>query len=243
MNQRKKAKKLFLGNSISYKASNFIYRALLKLNILESTFHKIYKLEKVESKIEMLEDAFIRNVRAKPFVFLDGWGFNSEILHLKHKQTIKELFLPNESDDKHAKKIMQGLQKTSDTIIGVHVRRGDYEHFEGGRYYFGFEDYVSFMEATNELFGNRSICFLVVSNEDCLAKFQEFKRSKIHISQQSAMVDLLLLTMCDYIIGPPSTFSLWASYCNNIPQILIRSKDQSFDICDFKTYDERRLEG
>jgi hypothetical protein len=37
------------------------------------------------------------------------------------------------------------------------------------------------------------------------------------MSRGSAVEDLYSLARCDYLLGPPSTFSLWASFYGNVP--------------------------
>jgi hypothetical protein len=34
------------------------------------------------------------------------------------------------------------------------------------------------------------------------------------------------MSLCDAIIGPPSTFSQWASFMGRVPRLQIKSRDQ-----------------
>ena len=45
--------------------------------------------------------------------------------------------------------------------------------------------------------------------------------------------DLYCLSCCDYIVGPPSTFSLWASFLKNVPLYHIRDLKKQIRIKDF----------
>jgi hypothetical protein len=40
--------------------------------------------------------------------------------------------------------------------------------------------------------------------------------------------DLYALASCDYIIGPPSTFSQWASFYGNVPRYMVNYKAEQF---------------
>lgn len=45
--------------------------------------------------------------------------------------------------------------------------------------------------------------------------------------------DLFSLSKADYIIGPPSTFSAWASLYGTVPLYFIESSNSDFKIPDF----------
>jgi len=53
---------------------------------------------------------------------------------------------------------------------------------------------------------------LIVFSDDHVV----FTRDLI-ISQNPWYIDQHLMTRCDYLIGPPSTFTLWASYVGKVP--------------------------
>ena len=42
------------------------------------------------------------------------------------------------------------------------------------------------------------------------------------------MIDLHTLILCDYIIGPPSSFGTWISWYGNVPRLII-NKDTKID--------------
>ena len=47
------------------------------------------------------------------------------------------------------------------------------------------------------------------------------------------MTDLYALSRCDYIIGPPSTFSQWASYYGHVPLRFLRWKGDEISMSEF----------
>ena len=49
------------------------------------------------------------------------------------------------------------------------------------------------------------------------------------VSNGSWIDDQIALQKCDLLIGPPSTFTMWASYLSEIPLIQLKSKN-SFNI-------------
>ena len=41
------------------------------------------------------------------------------------------------------------------------------------------------------------------------------------------------MSMCDYLIGPPSTFTSWASFIGNVPTYHIKNKYKKIELSDF----------
>jgi hypothetical protein len=50
----------------------------------------------------------------------------------------------------------------------------------------------------------------------------------------SVVGDLYALARCDYIMGPPSTYTQWASFYGNRPMLCLESKDQRIDRDQFQ---------
>ena len=109
-------------------------------------------------------------------------------------------------------------------IIGVHIRRGDYKTFEGGRYYFELEEYKQHMQALCEVYKDRKVCFAISTNEKIDATaFEGLEICKT--TNTTAVHDLYMLIQCDRIIGPLSTFSRWASFYGGVPLCFISRED------------------
>ena len=63
----------------------------------------------------------------------------------------------------------------------------------------------------------------------------------------TAAEDLHLMSRCEFIIGPPSTFSLWASFMGQVPLCIVRDARQPPDLagagCDLIENERRIYEG
>jgi len=169
--------------------------------------------------------------------FVEGWCFRAynatkELRELfREKYALKdEYFITNELYNRIIK-----IKKEGSLVVGVHIRRGDYATFANGAYFYTDAVYKKIMDRVNELLLNRfhkKIYFVVFSNDSV-----EFDDCSTIISENSWYVDQYLMTFCDYLIGPPSTFTMWASYIGKVPYFHIDSPEctvilDKFRICD-----------
>jgi hypothetical protein len=146
---------------------------------------------------------------------LEGEGFREKKSVTHFKEKIKLIFSPNAKYKRIIDEISGLLKKEDCLLIGVHMRKGDYSNWLNGKYYFSDDIYKNALNQVREIFFNKKVKFLLCSDEKINKnKFVDFN---VYISNQEAIVDLFLLSNCNYIIGPPSTFSLWAGYIGNVP--------------------------
>lgn len=239
LNTQKNPATLLVGNFLSYKLVQILYRILIKIKFYSSPFHHIIKLEDFLSIYKIDNPDFIKLTKSKPFIFLDGWGVDTGNLHIYYKQQLIQLLEPISNHKKLAKKIVGNLRAKTDIIVGIHIRRGDYKSFEGGRYYYDYQDYYRLISECKKQFEDKEIYFIITSNENCEKEFLINQKVNLHFSHENEFIDSIILSYCDYIIGPPSTFSLWASYYNNVPLQMIKKKDQKVILSGFQTYEER----
>lgn len=146
------------------------------------------------------------------FVILDTSSKKSKYRN-KHLKTIMDYFYPSEV---YLHEINNLLVKKNDIdlIIGIHIRRGDYRNFNAGKYFYSFEDYSSIMEKINQIFKQNNVSFFIASNEKIdRSLFKNF--DVLYLEHSNSITDLIGLSKCDYICGPPSTYSAWASLYQN----------------------------
>lgn len=161
---------------------------------------------------------------------VDAWIHRHDQAYIeKHILTIRSFFEFRQEIVNYIKSHVLG-QPGKGKIIGVHIRKGDYKDWRGGLYYYDTETYINVMLKLKLIFGD-NCRFLVCSNEKIEINVEGI--DSIQIENTNASLDLCALSMCDYIIGPPSTFSQWASFIGNKPLCFILSKDQSFRKKDF----------
>src|SRR5690554_6479330 len=129
---------------------------------------------------------------------------------------------------------MNQIRSHSDIVIGLHIRYGDYRIYKNGKYFYELEQYKEKIEEVMAGFDqNHSIALFVASNENIdLRVFNGL--NPFYLESGNATSDLFMLSQCDYIIGPPSTYSAWASYYGQKPIYFIENMEDKVSIRDFK---------
>lgn len=162
-----------------------------------------------------------------------GWSTRNMIgNHQKVGQFVYDQFLPNEDIIYKVDQVFDKRRTGVDTIVGVHIRKGDYKYWLDGRYYYEDEAYESFMSQMETLLAPRKVSFFISTNgevSDIITKNHQTFR----IEQGNMAHDLYGLSCCDYIMGPPSTFSKWAALVGNVPLCHIGNSNQQLTLDDF----------
>lgn len=148
-------------------------------------------------------------------IVVAGWEGRWYDLFVKYKQEIIDLFAFKPSIVKSCQPQLK-LTPQGTCRLGVHIRRGDYATWYDGKYLYDDQQFLGIIKQFQRLHPNTII--YICGNDPSLNK--DLYRQQLHPSQVvfpvgSAPQDLYILSQCDYLIGPPSTFSLTASmYCD-----------------------------
>lgn len=153
--------------------------------------------------------------------FISGWPMRGETKNLlDDKEVLRKIFLPNKPIVQTINQLFVKYRQQYDIIIGIHIRRGDYATFMNGKYMYNFTDYEQKMYEIKQLHKNKRTCFYIASNEKVPSTIIK-REDVVHIDLANTATDLYGLSQCDKIIGPPSTFSRWASYLYDVPLYFI----------------------
>ena len=170
-----------------------------------------YLLKKNNNQISFGKKSYIRFVR--------GWDFRVTKLTQKYYEKLKEIYqFKSNKEFICADKIKDylKLRKKDKFLVAIHIRRGDYKKWNDGEFFF---DDKFYKKAINKLRNK-----LISENKDpyIIGISDEKINHKIgfdNIYEGSWKDDQMILQCCDLILGPPSTFTLWASYISRIPLI------------------------
>lgn len=201
--------------------SNCASKSLFLLNKLSLLrFFPLVDLEKCGGKIVASD----RTIRVK------GWAYDeSNILTEKYRPYFQKKYALRE-DIANSNSFISNFNvlKQDHVVVGIHVRRGDYKIWCDGKYYFDDNVYSKCIDRMKALLAGNKCVYIIFSNEDVSLKGDEIITSK-----NDWYIDHYLMSRCDYLIGPPSTFTMWASYIGEVPLYHITSDSISFNLDDF----------
>ncbi len=195
------------------------YRALgYRFGPMLSRFITIWD---IRQKFDMQEKTCVleENFPTTNYVFPDGWLFRSEKLNAHDRPWVQQLFRPNAAIEEKISAFLKQLDSQKETI-GLHIRRGDYKDFLGGKYYFEFDYYLKLIERIQEEFPHTNM--IICSDEKLPEEFNKFE--SVFISNSDFVTDLFLLSKCAYIVGVPSTFSLIAGYLGHSKLLRVKGE-------------------
>ncbi len=177
-----------------------------------------------------LDAAFAETARRR-IVLLGGWQFRRSGGLAAQAPAVRDFFRPPPAVESAARQAVQSARAGGDLLIGIHRRGGDYSHFEGGRYLYTPPQYAAFLARTAALFAPRRSAFLFCSNEP--PEKAAFAGLPVTFGPGGQMEDLYALAGCDYLLGPPSTYTVWASFYGQVPLCHVLHPDMAFTCEDF----------
>jgi hypothetical protein len=186
------------------------------VTLRERPGHLIILLETPEVQAQ-IEDARI--------VFVYGWVFRAPGAMRRQAEKVRAYFRPIAEYERASTQAVAPLRKDAEVVIGVHVRQEDYRRWRKGTCFFTMPQYASWMRELADQFPGQKVSFLVCSDEP--RHLEEFPGLSVGFGPGTAMGDLYALAKCDYILGPLSSYSQWASFYGNKPLYqLSDSKDR-----------------
>ncbi|NND97335.1 MAG: hypothetical protein HKN47_08415 [Pirellulaceae bacterium] len=157
-----------------------------------------------------------------------GWLFRSDELVRKHTDAIRDHFSIQQTDQAHVDQTIDRIRQNADVVVGVHIRHGDYATFQGGKFFYPVKQYATWMRQVAEQLGNRRVAFLVCSNAKIAV--DDFAGLDVHNGPGHIVQDMYCFANCDWLIGPPSTYTLWAAFYGNVPLHVMQSTEQTVDL-------------
>jgi hypothetical protein len=148
------------------------------------------------------------NFRISYITYVKGWYFRSPENYAKHW-------------DFYYSKFVQTLQKEDcfeksyPLKIALHIRRGDYEFFQEGRYFLDDSQYIKALK--NVLTDIKEPFKIFVFGNDPKLNRELYMSLgyDIYFSDGTIYQDYYRMSKCQLLIGPSSTFSIWAQYISN----------------------------
>ncbi len=168
---------------------------------------------------------------SRPLLLLAGWRFVDLALFDKHADQLRRFFQPAAPHRENVAALLQSCRDDTDVLVGVHIRRGDYKDFAGGRFFYSHQVYADLMCRTQALFPKQRVRFLLCSNEPVPAEC--FQSVDYRLGTNHLVEDLYALAGCDFLLGPESTYSMWASFYGQVPLYRVYEPDKTITQDDF----------
>lgn len=173
-------------------------------------------------------------------IVVEGWFARWYDLFLKYKSEIIDLFTFDETVRRRPDTLLEGLPE-GDIRLGLHIRRGDYRTWHSGRFYYTDEQYIGMVRKFLSLHPGRRVQLLVCGNDRELDR-EAFRKALPGVPTTfpdgNPGEDLYLLSQCDYLMGPPSTFTLVASMYRDVPLHWIESPEAPLSEASFGHFDQ-----
>ncbi|MBQ8656098.1 MAG: glycosyltransferase [Prevotella sp.] len=172
-------------------------------------------------------------------VMVTGWYAHWYDLFLKYKAEILQLF----AFDAAVEQAVAPLLSSSEGCLrlGVHIRRGDYKTFHGGRFFYDDAQYADIISRTLDMLGRDDVHIYICGNDPHLDRScyeQRFGSHRVTFPDGNPGEDLCLLSHCDRLIGPPSTFSLVAAMYRDLPLYWVTDPQQPVTEASFGHFDQ-----
>ncbi|MFA7404654.1 MAG: hypothetical protein WC007_11695 [Pelobacteraceae bacterium] len=203
----------------------FYYRLISKGVLPLAKFSAISKLANVktldidpetypEDCYDMTNPDYIELATSGTLFINDPWLFRDYVNFNKHADRIRTYFTPVEKHSSAVSSLISHARTGCELLVGVHIRQGDYKRWQNGKYYFTTSEYAAIMERFAASMPDKRITFLICSNE----KQDEaaFKNLNHVMGSNDALEDMYAFAQCDLLIGPPSTYTAWASFYGSV---------------------------
>ncbi|QDV61233.1 alpha-1,2-fucosyltransferase [Crateriforma conspicua] len=172
---------------------------------------------------DLESEDFLRRVRDGNLI-VRGYRFRCPNLVRRHINVIRDFFRPVEIYRRQIDASLQVARDGCDVLIGTHIRQTDYQKFMNGDWFYPVARYHAWMRDLANQFPGRRVRFLVCSDGNLSA--EDFPEVDVTINRGSPVVDMYSLAGCDYLIGPPSSFSGWASMYGDVPLRVLYPHDR-----------------
>jgi hypothetical protein len=174
---------------------------------------------------------FIELARTRRMILVRGWLFRDVPSLRKHAPSIRKFFQPHETNQRNIDELIARARRNSDVLIGVHVRQGIIHFANTRKYFYSGQRYAEMMDELTAMFPGQRVSYLICS--DWPQDPGLFSRFDVTFGTGDLVEDMYAFARCDYLIGPPSTFTMWASFYGDVPLNVIRSREQRLSMEDF----------
>jgi len=174
---------------------------------------------------------FQKLVAGRRQVCIQGWAFRTARHLLPHADAIRAHFRPVPEHEAAVERLIAAARAGTDCLVGVHIRHGDFATFLGGKYFYQLHQYHDVMKRIERLLAPCRVRFLACSNASWTPAV--FAGCDVSAGTGHLVEDLYALARCDYLVGPPSTYTAWASFYGQVPLCHLEIAEQPLSLASF----------
>ncbi len=199
--------------------------ALTRLPLLQRWLQVKIVGDLATGDVDLNGPAYLAQAHGPRPLLVHGWQYRDKRHFARHAGLLRRFFRPIKPHREAVEQVVASNRHHADVLVGVHLRRGDYAGWQGGAFYYDNATYARVMRELRALFPAASrVRFLLFSNEPIAASdFAEFDTGR---STNHPLEDLYAMAGCDYILGPLSSYSMWASFFGQVPLCHLHRRDQ-----------------
>ena len=165
-------------------------------------------------------------------VLFRAWLFRGPESVVRFREEILGVFQPDATIVALVDAAVRQWRQDDPILVGVHVRWEDYRGTHS------FIDQIGFAERmvkVAQLWPRNRVRFVLFSNEP-LPEDGWRNLEVVRSSGVSPLFDLTAMSRCDYLLGPPSTFSGWASFVGKVPLLTLTQKQEPIELTQFRAW-------
>lgn len=164
---------------------------------------------------------FLSSVTKHRVTTCAGWKYSGWNLLAKHQAMLRESFRPEPIFAHRAEKFVAPLRRECDVLAGLLIRQGDYRMWHGGRFCFSAATYAGWIRQLIDLHPGRRVAVVMAGDER--QELSAFTGLPCYFASGSANAgghwfeSFVELSLCDFVLSPPSTFGAMAAFVGGRP--------------------------
>ncbi len=182
------------------------------------------RIKKEGQGLDLNDPFYLDKTLKKILIIRDGGHFYRDNVNLiKHRKKLLKVFRPKDIFIKNLENNIYQNKKVNSILVGVHLRKYDYRTIRNGEFFITDEQYKFFMDKMELLLSkeNKKAQFLLCSDEKI--DLQNFDGLNVFSGTGHLIEDLYSFAKCDYLMGPPSSYTMWASFYGNVNLLMLTS--------------------
>lgn len=230
--------------------NNFLFK-LFSIRLLRSFLRRLFLSDKWMERLAfifnqirpkkneaLLESDLSRQIKQNQINLIKYWDISCRNSINIHQHMLRDYLRPNKRFVITAEKIIDELRSKYECVVGVHARRGDYFTYLDGIHYHSWESYLDWANQTKQVLeksGKKNVGIVICSDEVPPSTVSKNKDVYFN-SSNKIMVDIHLLSLCNYNFGPPSSFGTWISWFGKVPRLVVQNNTEvtsleQFEVC------------